>query len=202
MPLGVAALRAATGLSANAVRFHLQRLAERGLVRAETDADHAGSGRPALLYTALPAEAVDRGAAYQMLAGILANALRRSAPGTAATEAGRDWARTRAEQPVDAAQQDPIGAVQDLFVQTGFAPTIRPDGHTIELHHCPFFELAAQQPDVVCGIHLGLVTELLAQLGSAAKASLVPVLDDSGPCLVRLSGQRSKPPVTFSATPM
>lgn len=201
VPLDVAALGSATGLSPNAVRFHLQRLAQMGSVSAETDLNHTRPGRPAVLYTALPAEATDLGAAYRKLAGLLAKALSRSAPANASTEAGRDWARELAADPDDTASRDPIGTIHDLFVQTGFAPTIHADGQTVELHRCPFFDLAVQQPDVVCGIHLGLVTELLAQLGSTAKARLVPVLDGSGPCLVRLSGQRSKPHVPVSATP-
>lgn len=37
----------------------------------------------------------------------------------------------------------------------GFAPELAPDG--IRLHHCPFRELAAANPEVVCGVHLGLI---------------------------------------------
>jgi predicted ArsR family transcriptional regulator len=201
-PLGVAALTAAACLSPNAVRFHLQRLVERGAVRAATDVDHEGPGRPAILYSALPAEASEAGAAYRLIAGLLASELSRSAPATAALDAGRDWARSLDLHATDSSPDEAIGAVRNLFERTGFAPTIRADELTVELHRCPFFDLAAQQPEVVCSIHLGLVTELLEQLGSTAKVRLVPVLDGSGPCLVRLGDRSAKPPKPVSATAM
>jgi predicted ArsR family transcriptional regulator len=197
VPIGVAGLTAATGLSPNAVRFHLQRLLEMGAVGAATDPDRAGPGRPAVLYTALAAEATDAGAAYRLLAGLLADELSRSAPATASVDAGRDWARSLAPHMNAAGGQEPIVAMRDLFTLTGFNPKIRADRQTVELHRCPFFDLAAQRPDIVCGIHLGLVTELLADLGAPQKVRLVPVLDGSGPCLVRLSG--SEPPIAVSS---
>jgi predicted ArsR family transcriptional regulator len=200
-PLGVADLGAAAHLSPNAVRFHLQRLIELGAVGAATDVDHIGPGRPAVRYSALPAESAEPGAAYRLIAGLLATELSRSAPATAALNAGRGWARSFASHATDLAN-NPIGALRDLFEKAGFAPTIGADKLTVELHRCPFFDLAVAQPEVVCSIHLGLVTELLEQSGSTAQVRLVPVLDGSGPCLVRLGKRRREPLKPVSATPM
>jgi hypothetical protein len=40
---------------------------------------------------------------------------------------------------------------------------------------------------MVCGVHPGLLTGVLEEIGTRTRVSLVPVLDASGPCLVRLA---------------
>lgn len=193
-PLGVAAITTATGLSANAVRFHLQNLIESRAVRAETDPDHPGPGRPAIRYAAAtPMEAANPSSAYRLLAGLLARAVSRSAIAGTASEAGRDWARTLAPvSSTGASQPDPIDVVSTLFEHSGFDPRRGVDGQTLELHRCPFLDLAVEQPDVVCGIHLGLVQGLLEEIGARRDVRLIPVLDGSGPCLVRLTETRTQ----------
>lgn len=185
-PLGVPAVTAATGLSANAVRFHVRNLIENGAVRAVADPDHPSPGRPAIRYTATPKDATDPASAYRLLASLLARALSRSAAPGAASDAGRDWARALADG-APRSDADPIDTVRALFENSGFDPRPGVDAQTLELHHCPFFDLAVERPDVVCGIHLGLVTGLLEQIGARRDVRLVPVLDGSGPCLVHLS---------------
>ena len=192
-PLGVATITAATDLSANAVRFHLQNLIESRAVRAAADPDHPGPGRPAIRYAATPMEATDPASAYRLLAALLARALNRSAAPGAASDAGRDWARALApagwaEEP----HENPIEAVSALFENSGFDPRLGLDGQTLELHRCPFLDLAVEQPDVVCGIHLGLAKGLLEEIGARRDVRLVPVLDGSGPCLVRLTETRTQ----------
>jgi predicted ArsR family transcriptional regulator len=193
-PLGVAAITTATGLSANAVRFHLQNLLESRAVRARTDPDHPGPGRPTIRYAATPMEAANPSSAYRLLAGLLARAVSRSAAAGTASEAGRDWARTLAPPSSTEAssQPDPIDAVSTLFEDSGFDPRRGVDGQTLELHRCPFLDLAVEQPDVVCGIHLGLVKGLLEEIGARRDVRLIPVLDGSGPCLVRLTETRTQ----------
>jgi hypothetical protein len=44
-----------------------------------------------------------------------------------------------------------------------------------------------EQPEMVCGVHLGLLTGVLEEIGTRTRVSLVPALDGSGPCLVRLA---------------
>ena len=192
-PIGVAAITGATGLSANAVRFHLQNLIESRAVRAAADPDHNGPGRPAIRYAATPREATDPASAYRLLAALLARALNRSAAPGAASEAGRDWARALVPAGSAAGSpKDPIEAVSTLFENSGFDPRPGLDGQTLELHRCPFLDLAVEQPDVVCGIHLGLAKGLLEEIGARREVRLVPVLDGSGPCLVRLTETRTQ----------
>src|SRR5664280_504084 len=45
---------------------------------------------------------------------------------------------------------------------------------------------------MVCGVHLGLLTGVLEEIGTRTRVSLVPALDGRGPCLVRL-GETSVP---------
>jgi predicted ArsR family transcriptional regulator len=187
---GVATIAAATGLSSNAVRFHLEHLIEDGAVRSAKDEAHTGPGRPSILYRAAPAEAVESAAAYRLLAGLLAAELGAIGPADASTEVGRTWARRLARPRTS---RDPVQEVLRLFEDTGFEPQLRADGRTVELHRCPFYELAAGQPDVVCDVHLGLVTGVLEQLGAPRPVQLTPVLDGSGPCLLRIGRPLSTP---------
>jgi predicted ArsR family transcriptional regulator len=192
-PLGVPAITGAVGLSANAVRFHLQNLIENGSVAQAAPADQPGPGRPAIRYTATPTEDNSPDSAYRLLSGLLARELSRSGSPDAASDAGRDWARALAPPRwTDMSHADPIEVVGALFENSGFDPRRGPDGQTLELHRCPFLDLAVEQPDVVCGIHLGLVKGLLEEIGARREVRLIPVLDGSGPCLVRLTEARTR----------
>ena len=185
-PVGISDVSAATGLSPTAARFHLDHLIGLGAVHASKDPSSSGSGRPALLYTAAPAEAVDPAAAYRALARLLAVELERSAGSRAATEAGRAWAASLLKgRDLEDAVALPL--VLSLLTDGGFNPVLSVDGSTVELHRCPFLDLALEQPAVVCGVHLGLVTGVLDAIGSDATVRLVPDLDGDGPCLVRFS---------------
>jgi predicted ArsR family transcriptional regulator len=197
-PLGVGAVRAVTGLSANAVRFHLQRLIDAGLVQSAADPDHAGPGRPAILYAATSQTEADPATSYRLLAALLARAVGRSATAGAASEAGRDWASAIAPRGY---RGEPLQLVETLFQASGFAPrraapVAGDDVHTLELHQCPFLDLAVDQPEIVCSVHLGLVTGLLDEIGQPRHVRVVPVLDGSGPCLVRIGPASTESPVT------
>jgi len=185
VPRSIRALASDTGLSANALRFHLDHLLQAGAVRSVRDADHIGAGRPATLYSALPAEGVDDDAAYRALAGRLATQLVRAGGPRASTDAGRAWAKELLEGR-DVAGRDTRDVVMSILEDGGFSPLLSTDGDTVELRRCPFLDLALQQPAVVCGVHLGLLSGVLDLLGAVSSVQLVPALEDDGPCLVRL----------------
>lgn len=206
IPLGIDEVAAAVGLGVTTVRFHLDHLLESGLVTTRR-APVEGPGRPRLLYRAVAAEAVEGAAAYRLLAGLLAAELARSGDPTAAVAAGWAWANRLDIAPVSLAGTDESATDQamerviDLLDEGGFAPERErdQDQYRISLYRCPFLELAAQSPEVVCAVHLGLVRGVLDRLrdnqldagGSVHRlnvpqAKLRPVLDGSGPCLVIL----------------
>ncbi len=199
-PLGVREVTEATGLSPTAVRFHLDNLVQLGVVRATTSrtAGEGGRpGRPAIGYSALPAEAVDPASAYRILAGLMARELAHVGGGPAATEAGRAWAARMLPTIATTTTPDPVDVVVELFARTGFDPERLADGTTLHLRRCPFRDLAAEQPEMVCGIHLGLVTGVLEHLAAPSTAELVPeltpVLDAPGPCVLHLRPRSARP---------
>ena len=202
----VEAVAEAVGLSANTVRFHLDRLLREGLVTRQP-ARPDGPGRPHLVYRAVAAGAVDGDGAYRLLAELLAEGLVRSGDARAALEAGRCWA-DRFVEAHDPSIGGNVGAEEDvaavarvveLLTDGGFAPELLADERTIALRSCPFMGLASKRADVVCAMHLGFARCVLQRLQDAARAAgrvphqmeaglvrLKPVLDGSGPCLLSL----------------
>ncbi len=198
-PLRADAVQARTGLSTNAVRFHLQSLVEQGAVRSAKDPDHAGAGRPAILYRALPEEAVDGASAYRVLAGLLARELTRSGPPDAAMRAGLVWAGRRRVDNVGGVggvgrvvrgeRPTALDVATAMLEDTGFAPARGIEPNTIELRRCPYFDLAFEQPEVVCRAHLGMLAGVLDRAGVHTKVRIVPALNGSQPCVVQLSAR-------------
>lgn len=207
-PLPSSEIASAVGLSNTAVRFHLGKLVADGFVRTGTEG-RARPGRPCVTYRAVPAEAVDGARAYRLLAGVLAAQLSRAGDPAISVEAGRRWAvetltdptvwsrhdlRDPAEEEAEAAaiadrplSEAGVARVMALLGDGGFEPRLSPGGRAIELHRCPFLELAAERAEVVCAVHLGFVRGVLERLGEAAAVRLTPVVDGSAPCLVHLA---------------
>jgi predicted ArsR family transcriptional regulator len=164
------------GLHANTIRFHLARLVEAGLVR-EAQAAPSGPGRPRLVYAVVPGEALQHEPrSYRLLAQILASYLAASAPDASASAilAGRQWGQFLTERPAPFQRLDARAASERLvgmFAALGFEPELADEGRRILLHHCPFREVAEEQPEVVCSVHLGLMRGALATLGAALEAT-------------------------------
>lgn len=153
------------GVHPNTARFHLRALVETGQV-AQVEAERPGTGRPPQLFQVVrrmdPAGPRD----YRLLAEVLAEDLAGDPdPAGRAIVTGRSWGRRheadptgRSKRKVRAAIDGLIGLLDDL----GFAPERegpRASGRLpkIGLRNCPFLELAADRPQVVCSIHLGLM---------------------------------------------
>ena len=56
--------------------------------------------------------------------------------------------------------------VIDLLEGLGFAPSADKRARVVKLHRCPLLEAAHQHPEVVCGVHLGIVRGALDELGN------------------------------------
>jgi predicted ArsR family transcriptional regulator len=158
--LGVTELARRSGLHPNTVRVHLEKLTEAGMVAGEP-VRRGGRGRPSVRYRATEAPEGDR---YRLLSSMLAAALTdgdRDGPSPAAETAGRRWGQRHAAASGGAMGPRPSAreAATVAFDQLGFAP-VR-DGDRIVLHECPYRDLAAQHPDVICGLHLGLLRGVL-----------------------------------------
>jgi predicted ArsR family transcriptional regulator len=209
-PQTVAQIAQAVGLSLATTRFHLTHLVDEGLVisRIRADQHRQGPGRPSLLFRALPAEAVDPGAAYRQLATVLADQVSATGATASALAAGERWATQLTAQQVAArprsgaaSQSGRLPRLLRMLADGGFAPQATSDGTGIHLHACPYMDLARTHADVVCSVHLGLIRGLLRHPASGTGADVgidtgtevqvLPVLDGSGPCLVTLPAERS-----------
>lgn len=173
-PFGVLELADRMGLHANTVRRHLELLVEYGHVRALRE-ESGRRGRPRRVYTAVDWPDPEQ-RNYHLLASVLAAYLRAAEePEAAAVAAGErfgaEFVQPRRLGETAATPERVVRMLDDI----GFQPELTPDRTAIRLHHCPFHELARDQPDIVCGIHLGLIRGALQQLGAPAEATrLVP----------------------------
>ncbi len=180
-------LAEAVGLAPNTVRLHLEQLVEAGLVTRER-AEPSGRGRPRQLYTAVPDADVSEGA-YRELARLLADTLAAvgSAAEPAAVATGRTWgAELVAQGPAGTAADDGPSQVVALMDDLGFEPRLTDGGSAVEMHHCPFRQVAQQHSDVVCALHLGLMQGALGQLGSPVRATRLQPFVTPRTCLAHL----------------
>lgn len=192
-PLTVADVIERIDLHPNTVRLHLEHLVEAGLATRERGRRDR-PGRPPLVYAATPPER-DQGDqdGYQLLAEILASRLDdtslepQEASAAAGRAWGRDWAqaqRSGAAGPPDAGQA--TGHALVLLDDLGFDPRSVDADRTIELHRCPFLQIAQNHPEVACGVHLGLLQGVLTALDAPVQATSLDPFVAPGLCLAHL----------------
>lgn len=194
-PVGVVEIAEHVGLHQNTVRSHLDLLVDAGYAIRRSEAP-SGPGRPRVVYEATAAPDGERD--YRLLAEVLAQHIVATSerPGEAAINAGRSWARltelhqpggdgTSGESPIS--EDAAIAAVVRMLGDTGFAPEVSADGTSINLHRCPFRELAVINPDVVCGAHLGIIQGALTELGGTVSATRLIPFVTPGLCVTTLS---------------
>jgi predicted ArsR family transcriptional regulator len=178
------------GLAPNTVRLHLDQLVDAALVTRER-AEPTGRGRPRQLYTAVPDADVSDGA-YRELARLLADTLASVGPAAepAAMATGRTWGSELVAMNPDGdgatGRDDGAEQVVALMDDLGFEPRLTPDRSAVEMHHCPFHQVAQQHSDVVCGLHLGLMQGALQQLGSGLHATRLQPFPTPRTCLAHL----------------
>jgi predicted ArsR family transcriptional regulator len=194
-PLGVGEVAQHIGLHQNTVRSHLDLLVDAGYAIRRSEAPK-GPGRPRVVYEATAAPDGERN--YRLLAEVLAQHLLATSerPGEAAVNAGRTWAglAERQQRGSDGAPGTPqisedaaIDVVVHMLGDIGFAPEVSADRAAINLHRCPFRELAMSNPDVVCGAHLGMIQGALAELGAPISATRLLPMVRPDLCIATLS---------------
>jgi predicted ArsR family transcriptional regulator len=208
-PVTAARLAHDLDLHTNTVREHLDDLADRELaVRSRAAA--AGRGRPAWTYRAAPLTEHDpRVREYAGLAIALAGHIARTShdPVADALAAGNTWgreligvdARTEGE-PVhpDAVPGSAhprrttvseVGArrrVMELLGDLGFDPVSDRQVHSLALRRCPLLDAAQRHPQVVCGVHLGVVRGALEVLGADTRHTDLKPFAEPGACRLTL----------------
>lgn len=170
-PVGVRELTDYVQLNHNAVRQHLAVLKNAALVVEEVESRDR-PGRPRLLYRLHPEAAGNWGTAgaYAWLAGMLSEAVRRSA---SPRQVGHDHGVRMAAGLGDEAE--PADLVEEEMLRRGFRPTRAERGRRIDLvlDRCPFADIAHQDPKTVCQLHLGLAEGLAEGLGGLTVERLV-----------------------------
>jgi predicted ArsR family transcriptional regulator len=162
-----------SSLHVNTVRFHLDVLEDAGLVRHES-APTGGRGRPRMVYAAV---AEQPSTSYEFLAGALAEHWAGDPAERArrAEEAGYAMALpSTGDRPTGPLSfTDAVGEVTTLFATMGFQPDVVliGDDAQIRLRRCPFRGVAAEYPEVVCSMHLGMLRRTLADSGAPASAT-------------------------------
>ena len=201
-PPRLADLVTATGLHANTLREHLEALVKAGLVRRQR-AEPRGRGRPAWLYEAVQ-EGTER-TEYAGLAATLASAIHRTSesPREDAIMTGAEWGddlARRSGYPAAAGKNAARRQVVQLLGKLGFAPETDERRSVVRLTRCPLLEAAYKYPDVVCGVHLGIVRGALEEYGSDPEGTDLFPFSEPGACRLDLSSDLSEPRVAV-ATP-
>jgi predicted ArsR family transcriptional regulator len=80
-----------------------------------------------------------------------------------------------------------MGKVSVLMERLGFAPSSAVGGESLELHRCPFGQLAERHSSVVCGAHRGLMQGSLGERGAPLRATRLEPFVRPGMCLARLA---------------
>ena len=169
--VGVAELTALLGLNHNAIRQHLAKLVDAGLVTEETVAPR-GPGRPPFAYRPAPGADSRWGVVgpYERLSGLLAEVIQ---SGRTPEEVGRDLGRERGVTADDVGSA--AEALRAAIARDGFDPDVRhrPDLIDVVLRACPFESTAAAAPGTVCALHLGIAEGLVERVDGLTLEELV-----------------------------
>ncbi len=182
-PLSTAEVAATLGLHANTVRPHLERMREVGLLDQRVD-NTGGVGRPQHLYALAPdapSLGLEPPAMPALARMLLAVAAEAGLDGNDAEVAGREEGAHDA-----AAYGEGSACIEALMTQLeylGFDPEVTGGsaGVTIAFTHCPFRDLAEANPDLVCGLHRGMVGGFVDALGTGTMGAF-RTLVDRAPC--------------------
>lgn len=197
-PVTVAVLVEQTRLHPHTVRENLDALLASGLASRQR-ATPTGRGRPPWLYEATQGEATSSGSEYAGLAVALAGVIQRGSatPRQDGVDAGVHWGRQLARHasasaghPARAAHPRLLSLLQDM----GFAPRADPSGAVVRLTRCPLVDAARLHPDVVCGVHLGIVRGALREFGAAPLSTALVPFAEPGACRLELGVQASGAP--------
>lgn len=183
-PVGRDEAAQALGLARQTAAFHLDRLADQGLLEVvyerRSGRSGPGAGRPAKLYrrsnrevsVSLPERR------YELAGRLLAQAVEES---DATGEPVRTVLHRKAAELGEQLGAQGI-SLTDLLESHGFEP--RGEGDAILLGNCPFHVLARDHTETVCSMNLHLLRGVLKALGeSRLEACLAPA---PGQCCVRL----------------
>ena len=174
----------AAGVARSLAAFHLDKLVEAGLLEATFrrlgDRRGPGAGRPAKLYRRAAGQvaATLPPRTYEAAAHLLAETVEEAGADLELQAAARRaGARTGRQIAAEAsAGPDPVPAVEQVLAARGYEPYR--DGDALRLRNCPFANLSAEFPVLVCAMNLCLIEGLLDGLGQdPGRAVMEPAPD-------------------------
>jgi predicted ArsR family transcriptional regulator len=183
-PVGRDEAAAAVDVPRSTAAFHLDRLADEGLLdvvyERRSGRSGPGAGRPSKLYrrsdrevsVSLPGRRYDL--AGQLLAAALEEAEGSGSPPRGVLERRAREAGQEIGAEVGAATTGPVGhemverALHTALESRGYEPRL--EGADVVLANCPFHALAEQHTELVCGMNLHLLDGLLETLLDAVPA--------------------------------
>lgn len=180
-----------TALHPSTVRAHLERLVEAGLL-VKARASGGAPGRPAWRYRSAAPDPAP--APYRALAGAFLDHLAGTGGGATATvAAGQAWGRRLAST---ASSGEPVAAAMEVLTQLGFDPhtahqpdDAQPSGDAVvevHLRACPFLDLVGRHPDIMCGLHAGMISGVLHAAGAPDGHAVLEPFAAPNACVVRL----------------
>lgn len=198
-PLTRDEVAARAGMSRKLAAFHLERLVHAGLLQAryeQSGGRRRGPGRPAKLYQPAPAgiELSIPPRRYVMLAEILLDAMETAGPGGSARDDAWNVARQRGVEAGETLRAEPhlrqpepecgLHAAASLLDDLGFEPVTDSDRQALRPRNCPFHQLAAYAPELVCGLNTAFLQGVLAGIGTDGLTAVST--DTSGGCCVEV----------------
>ena len=175
----------ALGIARHTAKFHLDKLAEEGLLDVSfkrlSERRGPGAGRPTKLYARssrqlsviLPERRYD--VAGKLLATAIDDAaMQGTTPADALRVVATDWGRSVAEQARTSAGPRPspeqlLDCTCQALAENGYEPH-RAAG-SIVLRNCPFDALAQAHTELVCGMNLAIMAAVTEQLHETALAA-------------------------------
>lgn len=189
-PVGRDEAAEAVGIGRPLAAYHLDKLAEAGLLDVvfsrPPGRSGPGAGRPAKHYLrperALAAQTPARN--YALLARLLADAVDRAGP----EPAGAACALAHEQGRRVGTELVSTGDIEGGLAARGYEPHSDPDG-TLRLGNCPFHSVATAHPELVCGLNHAFIEGVLEGAGAADKLAELDPRD--GHCCVAIRSRAS-----------
>ncbi len=190
--VGRAETAGALGITQPLATFHLDRLADGGLLQASyrriNERRGPGAGRPARIYwrgdDELSVSLPER--RYELAARTLAEAIEHSPPAAevAATEAGRAAGRRLGDETTRRLRRrSPTTQLRTALEDHGYEPVVERGSRTIRLRNCPFHALVDEHRSLVCTMNLAMAEGMAEAIGP--RLAYQPVSDpQEGFCCV------------------
>jgi predicted ArsR family transcriptional regulator len=176
----------ALGIARHTAKFHLDKLAEEGLLdisfKRLSERRGPGAGRPTKLYarSGRQLSVILPERRYDLAGKLLATAIESAAttegatPADALRAAGAAWGRGVADQARASAGPRPspdrlLACTCQALTENGYEPHCT--GGSVVLRNCPFDALAREHTELVCGMNLAIMAAVTEQLHETALAA-------------------------------